>query len=108
MGDKNDLIRGVKAMAERAGKSERTIYGWLKRPEAACFGLVPLSAMWRRWCRSRARWGGRLLRRARRPPSRDRQQRPGRGGTSARSRQRRASTPIHSSSNAAAALCRKK
>jgi hypothetical protein len=43
MGDKNDLILGVKAMAERADKTERTIHRWLERREAACFGLVPLS-----------------------------------------------------------------
>ena len=43
MGDEKDLIRTVRLMAERAGRTERTIYRWLKRPEAACFELVPLS-----------------------------------------------------------------
>ena len=43
MGDKNDLILGVKAiLLERADKTERTIHRWLERSEAACFGLVPV------------------------------------------------------------------
>jgi predicted transcriptional regulator len=43
MGDETDLIRTVREIAERLGKSERTAYRRLKRPEAACFELVPLS-----------------------------------------------------------------
>jgi transposase len=43
MGDESELIRSVRQMAERYGKSERTIYRLLNRPEATCFGLVPVS-----------------------------------------------------------------
>src|SRR5215212_2345775 len=43
MGDKNELIRTVRQIAERVGRSERTVYRWLQRQEAACFELVPIS-----------------------------------------------------------------
>ena len=43
MSDEPDLIYTVQRIAEHFGKSERTIYRLLRRPEAACFELVPRS-----------------------------------------------------------------
>jgi hypothetical protein len=42
MGDDTDLIYTVWRVAEHFDRSEATVYRILRRPEAACFGPVPL------------------------------------------------------------------
>jgi hypothetical protein len=40
--DDEMMLHTVRVMAERTGVSERTVYRLLRRPEAACFELVPV------------------------------------------------------------------